>query len=227
MCLCGIEGAARFRRGAFWAHDIYVFDVDDTLLYTFQNGFRKLNAAAELCGLAPLSFSQYKQDYGVFPFLECLRRWFPSGDAVRLSQCYACMWQRIPYQAVCDFSALQRVLHRHGKRTALLTNGARNEKLYRKLEVCRVDWEGLEGLWCAQDLPAQKPSPLAITPIQQRFPGKRLLYIGDAASDRQMACSAGIGFLQVCSGKEPPLPDTDHISSLATLLQELEREGKP
>ena len=31
-------------------YDIFLFDVDDTLLYTFENGFHKVNAAAKACG---------------------------------------------------------------------------------------------------------------------------------------------------------------------------------
>lgn len=223
MYLYGTNAASGFNRDTFWAYDVYVFDVDDTLLYTFRNGFLKINAAAAICGLPKLSFARYKEDYGVFSFSECLQRWFPAADTEQVKQCYASMWKRVAYQPVCDFSALQQILHQKRKRVALLTNGTRDEKLYRKLEICRVDLDHLEGLWCAEDIPERKPSPLAIAPIQERFPGKHLLCIGDADSDRQMAYSAGAGFLQVCSGKERPLPGVSHIPSLAVLLAELGR----
>lgn len=199
-------------------YDVFVFDVDDTLLYTFRNGYHKINAAAVQLGYPQISFEQYRACYGNYTFDACISIWFPSADIQQVKQSYAAQSTQYPYRPICDFSQLQMLLAGYGKQTAILTNGSNDEKLRRKLAVCNTDFSILSGIWGAEDIPLPKPSPLAIQPLRQRFPGARLLYIGDAETDRQMAEEAEIGFLQVCTGRAQPTANTTAIASVAQLI---------
>lgn len=203
--------------------DIFVFDVDDTLLYTFENGYHKINAAAAQLGHPQISFEQYRACYGTRSFAECIAIWFPAADFSQMQQAYADQSARFPYRPVCDFSELQQLLSSLGKQVAVLTNGSNDQRLRRKLTACGTNFSHLCGIWGAEDIPQPKPSAMAVQPLMQRFPGKRILYIGDAETDRQMAENAEIGFLQVSTGRDQPLANTPSISSLVQLIALLRR----
>ena len=206
-------------------HDIFVFDVDDTLLYTFQNGFKKINLAAKELGYQQISFESYAAHYGVDNFEDCIRCWFPNSDIESFKSCYQQMASKCPYLPVCDFSEIQKSLVQKGKLTAILTNGSRNDKLLTKLRICNTDFNLLCGIWGKQDIPAPKPSPLAILPIKELFSTKKILYIGDAKTDQEMATEANISFLQVHSGKDAPFTGAHSISSLKDLQLLLRMEN--
>lgn len=208
-------------RAELLGYDVFVFDVDDTLLHTFENGYLKINAAAAQLGYPPITFEQYRACYGTYSFASCIQRWFAAADPAQMAQAYADQAARFPYRPICDFSVVQALLARQGKQAAILTNGANDERLRRKLAVCGTDFSRLAGIWGAEDVPAPKPSPLAVLPIKQRFPGKKILYIGDAETDRRMAADAGIGFLQVATGRDQPSSDTPSVSSLVELITKL------
>lgn len=203
------------------ANDVFVFDVDDTLLYTFRNGYRKLRIVAETLGCPILDYHEYAACYGVLSFEECLARWFPGTDVSLAIQVYRESSARVSYEAVCDFSELQSLLSQKGKVTAILTNGHNDARLLEKLNVCGVNQKFLAGLWGMEDLPAPKPSARSMQPVKDRFPARPILYIGDAAVDRDTALAAGVDFLQVCTGKDGPIPGTPSAASLEVLIDRL------
>jgi len=211
------DSMAEETRTFLLSHDFFLFDVDDTLLWTFSNGFHKVNAAAAELGLAKITFERYRSLYGRKSFLTCLEMWFPGTDPQEFSGLYARQKERFPYKPVCEFRQIQQKAARAGIQCAILTNGRHDKKLTEKLLSAQTDINALSGVWGGEDLPEPKPSPRALEPVQARFPDARLLYIGDAWSDAQMARAAGIGFLQVCSGADPALPDTHTLSSLGVL----------
>lgn len=200
------------------AYDAFVFDVDDTLLYTFRNGYRKIMIVAEALGYSRPDYNDYALCYGVLSFEECLARWFSGTEVSLAALAYRDASARVPYEAVCNFSELQSLLLQRGKETAILTNGHNDAKLRRKLAACGVNRELLAGLWGAEDLPAPKPSALAMLPVRERFPACPILYIGDAVVDRDTALSAGVGFLQVCTGKDNPFPSVPSVASVQVLI---------
>lgn len=199
-------------------YDAFVFDVDDTLLYTFRNGYRKLQIVALALGYSGLDFKEYANYYGVLSFEECLARWFSEIEVPLAIRTYKEASAQIPYEAICDFSELQSLLSRQGKQTAILTNGHNDMKLRQKLEICGVNEDLLAGLWGAENLPAPKPSALAMLPAKECFPESSILYVGDAVGDKDMAMAAGVGFLQVYTGKDGPLPGVSGITSLQVLI---------
>lgn len=201
--------------------DIFIFDVDDTLLYTFRNGFYKINAAAKECGHAQISFQQYATCYGKFSFYECITIWFPYCDVSVLSKKYDLQKDSYPYKPICDFGELQRKLHGKGIKCGILTNGNHNDKLYEKLQCVNADISGLIGVWGRENIPFPKPDARALTPVNELFPNAKIVYFGDSNNDYQMCLEGNVQFVQVLSGKEPKIQDALSIRDVSVLFEYL------
>mgnify|MGYP003344872844 CR=1 FL=1 len=52
---------------------------------------------------------------------------------------------------------------------------------------------------CADDVTAAKPAPEGLLTIQQRRPGKKLLYVGDTVDDARCARAAGVPFFGIAA----------------------------
>ena len=90
---------------------LLLFDVDDTLIYTYKNGFNKVNAAAIQAGRKTITFDEYSELYGVYTFEECLRKWFKMADVAYIKHLYSLQKRRMPYEPICNFGELQVALH--------------------------------------------------------------------------------------------------------------------
>lgn len=181
-----------------------VFDVDDTLVYTYRNGFEKVNAAAEQLGLPKLDEGAFDRAYGSLTFDECVRVWFPGIDVQAFAAAYDRAAERFPYCAIADFGALQQRASARGVRVGVLSNGMR-DKTRRKLEASRARPEALAFILAREDLPAAKPSPSAFEPViaaTRLAPGCHA-YVGDSRADRHAALGAGLEFVAVNTGPRP------------------------
>ena len=200
-------------------YDIFLFDVDDTLLYTFENGFHKVNAAAKACGYSPVSFEQYKACYGNLPFPECLATWFPGCNVLEMSNKYDSEKKQFPYKPICDFGKLQEQLYKRGIKCGILTNGKHNEKLYEKLSCVRAEVSDLIGIWGQEDIPCLKPDPRALEPVKHLWPKAKIVYFGDSIRDYNMCKAGNVRFVQVLSGKEETIQDVLSIRDISVLLE--------
>ena len=203
-------------------NDIFLFDVDDTLLYTFENGYHKVNAAAKASGYLPISFEQYKAYYGKLSFFECLASWFPGCDISDMSKKYDAEKKHFPYKPICDFGKLQKMLDKKGIKCGILTNGKRNAKLYEKLSCARAEISELIGIWGEDDiLPYSKPNPGALNPVKHLFPHAKIVYFGDSIHDYEMCKAGTVFFVQVLSGKEDAIRDALSIRDISVLFDYL------
>lgn len=202
-------------------NDIFLFDVDDTLLYTFQNGFLKINAAAQESGCRPITFDEYRFCYGRYSFEECLRIWFPSCNVEQLSRCYSEQKSKFPYKPICDFGILQKKLINRGIQCGILTNGYSDKKLFEKLQLSGVILSDLIGVWGKEDLPFPKPDSRALLPVKKLYPSRKLVYFGDAVTDYQMCREGNVAFVQVLSGKENAISNVISIRDITILLEYL------
>ena len=202
-------------------NDIFLFDVDDTLLYTFENGYHKVNAAAKACGYSPVSFEQYKACYGKYSFYECLAIWFPGCNVLEMSKNYDSEKIHFPYKPICDFGKLQKTLDKKRIKCGILTNGKHNEKLYEKLACVRAEISELVGIWGKEDISFPKPDPRALDPVKRLWPEARIVYFGDSIHDYEMCKEGKILFVQVLSGKEEAIRDALTIKDISVLLKYL------
>ncbi len=197
---------------------IFVFDVDDTLLYTFSNGFDKVCAAARRLGLKDISFDEFRNLYGVLTFEECIKEWFGNIDVDEFTETYTKMSSLYPYAPICDFSLIQSKLMQRGIECAILTNGHNDKKLKKKLQVAKVHTDRLLGIWGREDIEEIKPSTLALKPIKEIADGKGILYFADSYADYLMCKEANVGFVQVLSGKEERIEGCHCLDSVRDLV---------
>lgn len=197
---------------------LFVFDVDDTLLPTFRTGYKKVCAAAEILNLKKIDFKQYQKAYGVLPFEKCIEHWFGKVDVNKFILTYNEMSDMFPYMPICDFSIIQRALASKNIDCAILTNGHNDLKLEKKLHIAGVDRLKLVGIWGREDVEEVKPSIKALKPLFDLSERNRILYIGDSHNDYIMCKNAGIGFLQVLSGKDERIDNCYYVKSIKDLV---------
>lgn len=219
MFLSGIENNREnlITRKLLCSFNLFLFDVDDTLLRTFQNGFNKINGVADDCGLSQVSYETYHRWYGCVSFEECLRIWFPNADIEMLSTYYERQKKKYPYLPVCDFGSIQEKIERQYGSCGILTNGKHNPKLFEKLRIAGVDIERLAGIWGREDLLAPKPDPRAFGTVRKKYPNARIVYFGDANIDAQMCREADVFFIQVLTGKDSQIAGVCSLNSVEEL----------
>lgn len=184
--------------------EVLVFDVDDTLVYTFETAFLKTRAVARAMGVPPPSRQRFLADYGQRSFRECVEGWFPGTSAAYFDAVYSHQAWAISDRPVTRFADVQRRLSRRGIRVGVLTNGPRDRTL-RKLKAAAVDLGRLDFLFCAEHLPRLKPDPIAFLPVLRttgRDPARHA-YVADSPGDQVAAHGAGLAFIGVRTGPHP------------------------
>jgi phosphoglycolate phosphatase len=176
-----------------------LFDLDGTLLDTLEDLADSANLALGQLGFPAHPIESYK--YFIGDGLENLvRRALPEGrgDSATLARCleltrvhYAVGWAKKtrPYQGI---PALLDALTLRGVRMAVLSN--------KPEELTRLCVEGLLAAWhfevvsgARQSLP-RKPDPTGANQIARRLElaPKKIVYLGDTATDMQTAVAAGM-----------------------------------
>lgn len=203
---------------------LFLFDVGDTLLFTYKNGFKKINAAAIMAGLPPLAFDEYAKLYGVYPFEVCLQKWFKIADVSYIKYLYKLQKSKIPYEPTCDFGESQALLNAKGIQCGILTNGDKSQELFEKLNIAKINWDLIVGVWGSEDIPYKKPDPRALTPVLSRWKKEDIVYFGDSYIDYQMCLSARIQFVQVLTGKDSAIEGCQTLKSVRALGEFLDRQ---
>lgn len=179
-----------------------VFDVDDTLLYTFKNGYDKVNFVARKMNRKEISLERFRELYGSYSFEECIQKWFLGVDVEFFKANYNEAASIYEYKAICDFGQLQRGLYQKGIKTAILTNGKNDERLEKKLRVAKADFEKIACIYSRENCGEVKPSGQGLLRIAEelQITTDEIMYIGDMKIDYMAAENAGVTFIGVRTG---------------------------
>ncbi len=183
-----------------------IFDLDDTLLDSFNGYSQTHQRVARELGWPVLPTDElvaYDKDLPT-----TLRRQYPGRDPEIFVETWARVMDEYPYGPIPDVPRTLMELRARGHRLWMVTSrGRRNLAL--RLEQARIEARWFEGLFTANEQPAQKPDPRCFEPVWEtlgRRPGDPelapTLYVGDRAGDRQAAAAAGIPFVAVLTGPE-------------------------
>ena len=191
---------------SLWEQSVaIVFDVDDTLVFTARNGYRKcVEVARQLC-LEPPSLEQFFTVYGQLPFAQCVKYWHPQlGCVAEYQALYDRLQPQFPDEPCGHAGRVVAAFKYRGLRVGVLTNGPEH-KILRKLQAAGVDPAVLDGLWHAGNLRYPKPDPRSFEPMlaQWRVQPAQVLYIGDSLSDLEASTAAGLRFAAVLTGSVP------------------------
>ena len=202
------------------SHAAIAFDVDDTLLRTFERSFRKTVHTAALLGCEPPTRRAFLQGYLRGDQEAGFREWFASMPFKEVQRVYDGLQSDFPDEPLLDFPLLRDRLRSLGLQDGVLSNSP-SWKLNRKLE-CLGGPERLSFSLGGDDLPEAKPSPRAFDPLLRAclLEPPDVLYVGNSAGDWEAARRAGISFLHVRSGPQrwTPPPTVRNVLEVRMLL---------
>jgi len=204
---------------------LIVFDVDDTLLYTYKNGFTKINLAAQNLDYDLISFERFKQLYGMMSFEDCISCWFGDIDVDVFISEYRLQSRTVFYEPVCDFSTIQTFARKTGKHVGIFTNGKNDDRLSEKLKAAGVDTDKLLCLYTQENVSEPKPSGEGLIKISDfcKLARTEITYIGDSQSDYMASIHAGTNFIGVNTGIRPwgeDVPSMANIRDITKLIDE-------
>jgi len=204
---------------------LIAFDLDDTLLDTFQKGYARINAVGRQLGFAGISVGEFSRVYGTIPFPSCVTEWYDEVDPLVFELAYDKIGDCYPYDAFVDGSALHQSVKQMGYEFAILTNAPFSQVAEKLKRVGLVGKSGPDYLYSREDLPAPKPCGSAFEPLldDSGFDPNEILYVGDAPQDFEAARAAGIWFLGVETG--PHRPNSEYEMTLADVNSFVRRLG--
>jgi phosphoglycolate phosphatase-like HAD superfamily hydrolase len=173
------------------------FDVDDTLLMTYERVFAKVVRTAEVLGVPAPRPPGFHTGYLSGDPAGALRMWFPGRAPEEVASVYDSVQREFPDVPAPGLAELSARLRSAGLVVGVLSNSAR-QKLDRKL--CALPAAAnLDFAFGAEDLPAAKPSARCFEPVLQ-VTGARpaeVVYVGDARTDWVAATAAGVMFVRL------------------------------
>jgi phosphoglycolate phosphatase len=208
-------------------HRVAIFDVDDTLIFTFETAFARTCAALDELGLGSIDKRDFADVYGVVPFPDCVHRWHPDLELATFQAAYAKRSPALPYRPTISISHLFRSLVRASIQVGIVTNSARG-KLERKLGRNCLSLLPANYVWCRENLLALKPSPAAFDGMlcATGLPPAAHVYVGDSMIDAEASRGAGLGFIAVESGPHDWRGNAPHIfRSLVDLVELIGGDG--
>lgn len=180
-----------------------VFDMDDTLIKTFDVKFRQhQHFALQRYGLV-LADDEFRLHWGK-PFHLFLEGLYGHVDQVdRALAEYVKLSHLFPVELQSDTLHVLDGLHGAGKKLGIVTATAR-EVVVRDLTPVSFPFERLHKLQTSDDTPVHKPDPKVFEPILKSLRDADvkggIVYVGDALTDYYAARDAGLHFVGVTTG---------------------------
>lgn len=182
---------------------IVTFDIDDTLVFTFENAFQKTKEAWVIMWFPPLSMEQYLRYYWKLTYEECIANYFPWVDIGEFNLLYTRLRDIFPYRPIPWGLPIIHLARKIRWSVWIITNGS-EDKTYRKLQCIWIDGELLkifrfvlhwDNLWNYK-----KPSSEAFSRVLEEFDPKDITHIWDSPEDLWSARWAWVEFYGVLTG---------------------------
>lgn len=176
--------------------EILLFDLDDTLLYTYRTGYQRVIYSLNKMSLELISMEEFKMVYGKIPFDECIIHWVGFKRKDEFIAYYEESKQFKAYEAIYNEKFFADLLYSKF-RLGIVTNTP-VEKFENKLREVNLDSSVFDYVLCN----AQKPSPIGILKAIQHFQveKEKVIYIGDSYMDYEASLAAEVDFLAVTTG---------------------------
>ncbi len=171
---------------------LLVFDVDDTLLETFNHSFGIFEYMASKKLDKEVFLENYKKENG---FEKNLNYFFADKDINQIKEQYISIKVKTDRKIFIDKKLFEQLKQRWYK-FGILTNWPGNKTM----EKLRQIWfkEGdFEIILHWDNLEYRKPDPRAFEQVLEKFDGKEVVYIGDSLDDLRAAQGAGVKFIGV------------------------------
>ena len=184
-------------------YNAVVFDMDDTLIKTFEIKLRQHKHFARECYGFDLAEDEFRKYWGQ-PFHIFLEGLYGHVDDVeRAHSEYIKLSHLFPVELQEDTLSVLDGLHGAGKKLGIVTATAREVAL-RDLTPVGFPFGRLHKLQTSDDTLVHKPDPGVFAPMLEALKGagvrEGILYVGDALTDYYAARDAGLDFVGVTTG---------------------------
>lgn len=180
---------------------IVIFDLDDTVLLTVMNGYKKIELIAKKWRIPSIDFEFYCSIYGKYSFDKCLSLMFPGTDVYSVKNEYKKMAEIVPYEPIVDLKKLVKRFQYLDIKVAVITNSEPYAKVIEKLKYAGVEKEDFLFIYSGEMLKEKKPKKEALEIEElKNIHLTEIVYVGDSITDYQFCQNANIDFIAVNSG---------------------------
>lgn len=176
--------------------EILLFDLDDTLLYTYKTGYQRVLYSLNKMNLQLLTLEAFQKVYGKIPFDKCIIHWVGEKRKDEFIAFYEESKQFNSYEAIYNENFFADLLYSKFK-LGIVTNTP-VEKFDNKLNEVNLYKSVFDFIRCD----AKKPEPIGIIEAIHHFQveKEKVIYIGDSMVDYEAALAAEVDFLAVTTG---------------------------
>lgn len=182
-----------------------IFDLDDTLIHSFDSYVQLHQSIAKDVGLS-IPSREALVVYGP-TWRDTLERIWPDTDLQPFFDRFEEIADEIPYPAVAGVPEMLTRLRGAGHRLWIVTKRSRLRLQLRMMQAA-LPLDCFSGIFPVEDQPHPKPDPRCFEPIWEAVGGRvPALYVGDRLEDQQAAKEAGLSFVAVKTGPEATMGD--------------------
>ncbi|MGB1698499.1 MAG: HAD family hydrolase [Nannocystaceae bacterium] len=201
-----------------------IFDLDDTLIHSFESYVRLHQMIAEDVGF-PIPSRETLVAYGP-TWRATLERIWPDRELQPFFDRFEVIADDVPYPAVAGVPAMLTRLRGAGHRLWIVTKRSRLRLQLRMMQAA-LPLDCFSGIYPVEDQPHAKPDPRCFDPVWEAI-GTRVpaLYVGDRREDQHAAKAAGLAFVAVKTGPEATMgtfPEGLDVDGVLDDASELER----
>jgi len=203
-----------------------IFDVDDTLVYTSKNAYKKAALVAARMQMTPPTREAFFTVYGRYDYEDCVRSLHPGVDLDAYKRNYDEAKKVIPYEPIGKVDSIFSDLLQNDFSLGILSNGPgyKTDVKLNMLKITGALRKKLLFVLHANNNSHRKPDPQCFDPVCSIINEMRIshaYYIGDCVDDLTASRGAGIHFIAVTSGYtsretfiEAGLPASDIIGNI-------------
>ena len=200
-----------------------LFDVDDTLLLTFLNGFRKIQTVGDRIEQESPSLDRFRALYGILTFDQCMVRWFPDSNLDECRNIYESLSVSHPTAAIEGVIGAVNQLLERGIQVGVISNGL-IDRIKAKLSSAGFPVQRLCTIYAATPQKTyRKPDPMVFADslTSPNIHADTTIFVDDSIVDYLAATFAGIRFVGVLTGPRRPCT-TPCIPSAADVVDYME-----
>lgn len=176
---------------------IIIFDLDDTLVDTFDNMYIRIKEATQIVLQKEISKNQFSEYYGIAGFDDAMKNMLDSQKTLEVLNIFYSLKEIFPYKLIVDIDKVKRI-----KNMNVILGIISNSKKMKNIN--KLDKEHLvdfDFFYSVDELPRAKPDKEILDIILNNYKLSTIdcLIVGDSEVDYNFAKNAGIQFIPVNS----------------------------
>lgn len=180
---------------------LILFDLDDTLIYTYNNYYKRVKKAAQLIFNVNITRKRFDKFYGKPGFKENMKQLLEKKEIDNFIDCFNELLIENKYKKIINDKYLDN-LKKKGINIGIISNalGEKNNIKINHADIgCFFDF-----IYSFEDLKNPKPDTEIINKIidEKKYLRSEIIYVGDSSIDMEFANNASVCFVPVRTGKD-------------------------